>query len=101
MEKKKKAGSTLDELIAKQTTTTADAISAAAAKYAARQEEAQSEKIIQNLGIIDQAMSGQVDELRRLRAAEKAQGKKVLALEEAKQQYLQDADWDKFNESLS
>jgi hypothetical protein len=87
--------STIDALIAGQTPTS-NAIAAATAKYAAQQEEKQADQIIQHLQTIDRVMDEQVSNLRILRAREKAQAKKVLALNAAKEQYLKDADWDKF-----
>ena len=87
--------STIDQILAQHTPTN-KAIASAAAMYSARKEAEQAEQIVANLEQIDEVERRTVEELRAIRKAEKAAKERVLAINKAKEDYLKDADWDKF-----
>lgn len=89
----------IDSLMARQIPT-ADAITKAIEARRVEKEAQLSKTIMLQLESIEDYLDHNVSKLRKLREEEKAQKAKVIAISEAKDQYLKDADFDAFSKTV-
>lgn len=80
---------------------TSDAIAKALEQYQEEEQQRQSKAIIQNLAEIDAVLNVRLIELQRARKIAKAQKTAIVAVSKAKDQYLQDADFNAFGKAVS
>lgn len=80
----------------KRTSPTASVIKAALKQKQKEESERQQREVLIQLKEIDEKLDTQVKQLRDLRKKEKLQKARVLAINEAKEQFMRDADYDAF-----
>ena len=98
--KKNNKQTTTIEMIEKRHDFTADIIQKAAEKHQRESEEKKIKEIMSIFEQIDHIESQQVAELRMIREQEKRQKARLLALNKAKEEFIQTADVDQLRDAL-
>lgn len=92
--------SIIDQLIAERETVSSDALKEALVQHEQRKSKEQTERILQNLDCINNAINEAVDNLRKARKLEKEAKRQLTVVNNAYEAFKTNADFNEFIDTL-